>query len=108
MPNKMDIRDLEDAFVLCRTLGHAWEDNPHVTVDSTWFRTAKGVLTLRCHRCGTERIDYLSQAMEVVSRMYRYPDNYTTIVGQGSRPNLRGEMLRRSLLIHTRRNGRKP
>jgi hypothetical protein len=47
--------------------------------------------------------------MEVVSRQYKYPPRYNTIIGEGKRPNLRGEMLRRSLLIQTyrrRRNGK--
>jgi hypothetical protein len=39
--------------------------------------------------------------MRVFHRYYRYPRLYNTIVGQGSRPNLRGELIRRSLLIRT-------
>lgn len=96
---KQRIEDLRDEFVLCRAIGHAWEDNPTAEVDSQWFRRSAGVLTLRCARCTTERFDYIGLNMKVFQRYYRYPDHYTTIPGEGSRPNLRGEMIRRSLLI---------
>jgi hypothetical protein len=104
----MDIRDLEDAFVVCRTLGHAWDDNPNGEVQSELFRASRGALILRCARCGAERFDYIANDMTVFQRYYRYPARYKSIPGQGSRPNLRSELLRRSLLIRAakrRRNG---
>jgi hypothetical protein len=105
---RMAITDLEDVYVLCRTLGHAWDDNPAGEVDSELFRASRGAIVLRCTRCATERFDYIANDMTVFQRYYRYPRFYQSIPGQGSRPNLRGELLRRSLLIRAakrRRNG---
>lgn len=108
MAELVDIQDLQDAYVICRAIGHAWDDNPTAQVDSDLYRASRGVLALRCTRCTTERFDYVNQLFEVATRYYRYPDQYRSIPGQGSRPNLRGELLRRSLLIRSaRRNGKR-
>jgi hypothetical protein len=106
---RVAIQDLQDAYVLCRALGHAWDDNPTAQVDSQLYRASRGVLTLRCTRCTTERFDYINQMFEVATRYYRYPDHYKSIPGEGTRPNLRAELLRRSLLIRSarRRNGKR-
>ena len=97
----VDIQELNDQYVLCRTLGHAWDDNPTAELDSRLYRTSKAALALRCVRCRTERFDYIDQDMLVSYRYYRYPPRYKSIPGQGTRPNLRAELLRRSLLIRT-------
>lgn len=107
MPEYTDITELRDEFVLCRGLGHSWDDNPTGEVDSTLFRSSIGALALRCVRCGTERFDYVNDEFRVWQRYYRYPDKYRTVPGHGTRPNLRGEMYRRSLLIRRLRNGRR-
>jgi len=106
---RVSIQELRDEFVVCRGVGHSWDDNPTADVDSELFRTASGALALRCVRCGTERFDYIGNDMTVFRRYYRYPELYRSIPGEGSRPNLRAEMLRRSLLIRSarrRRNGK--
>ena len=95
----MDVADLTDAYVICRTLGHSWDDNPTAAVDSDLFRAAHAMLALRCTRCATERFDYIDRAMAVFKRYYRYPARYKTIPGQGTRPNLRAELVSRSLLV---------
>jgi hypothetical protein len=108
MVERVAITDLEDIYVLCRAIGHAWEDNPHAEVDSEMFRASRGAIALRCTRCTTERFDYIANDMTVFQRYYRYPRRYQSIPGEGTRPNLRGELLRRSILIRTakrRRNG---
>jgi hypothetical protein len=102
----MDIHDLQDEFVVCRALGHSWDDNPGAVVDSELFKAAQGVLALRCVRCTTERFDYIAKDMTVWQRYYRYPAKYTTIPGQGTRPNLRAELFKRSLLVR-RHNGKR-
>jgi hypothetical protein len=91
---RVDIRELEDNYVICRTLGHAWDDFPNGEVRSELFRAARGTLVLRCARCLMERYDYIANDMTVFQRYYRIPRGYNTIVGQGKRPNLRGELLR--------------
>jgi hypothetical protein len=101
----IQITELSDNFVVCRTIGHSWDDNPNAEVNSDLWRQSVGALALRCVRCSTERFDYVGKDMTVFGRYYRYPDRYRTIPGQGTRPNLRGEMLRRSLLIRSYDNG---
>jgi hypothetical protein len=94
-----DITELRDEIVICRTIGHSWDDNPGGQIDGPLARTSAGVLLLRCTRCTTERFDYINVQMLVFQRYYRYVDGYRSIPGQGTRPNLRGELLRRSVLI---------
>jgi hypothetical protein len=103
------ITSLQNEFVVCRTLGHSWDDNPNGEVDSDLFKAATGVLLLRCTRCTTERFDYIGNDMQVFQRYYRYPLDYKTIPGEATRPAMRSELFRRSLLIKSarkRRNGR--
>lgn len=104
---RVDIRELIDEYVVCRTIGHSWDDNISGEVDGELARSATGVLALRCVRCTTERFDYIDGEMQVFQRYYRYPQQYASIPGQGTRPNLRGELLRRSVLIRRYRNGRR-
>lgn len=104
---RSQIDEIADAYVICRTIGHAWDDNPAGEVDSDLWRVAKGVIALRCTRCYTERFDYINDSMAVFQRYYRYPDNWTKVEGEGKRPQFRGEMLRRSLLIRTYQAPRK-
>jgi hypothetical protein len=103
---QMEIHELTDKFLTCRALGHAWDDNPTAEVDGTLFKSSHGALALRCTRCRTERFDYLDNTMQVFQRYYRYPKRYTTIPGY-TRPDVRAEMLSRSLLIRARRNGKR-
>jgi hypothetical protein len=108
MVERMEIKDLLDAYVICRTLGHSWDEHPNPEYSEALFRTSQGALALRCSRCLAERYDYIDKRMDVAARQYKYPPHYTTIPGEGTRPNLRGEMFRRSLLFQSykRRNGR--
>ena len=106
MTEQTAIIDLRDEYVLCRTLGHAWDDHPSPEIDSVLWKHAKAALFLRCTRCTTERFDYISNGFDVEHRYYRYPKHYKGVVGEGSRPNLRGEMFRRSLLLRKHRNGK--
>ena len=108
MAERVQIADLRDEYVVCRTLGHSWDDNPTAEVDSEWSSFAVGFLALRCTRCTTERLDFIGHDLGVAYRRYRYPTLYQSVPGEGTRPNLRGELLRRSILIHgaaARRNG---
>lgn len=98
---------LRDEYLLCRTLGHAWDDNPTAEVDSDLFRASSGCLALRCARCHTERFDYLDNTMGLFARYYRYPVDYQGLRGEDRlAPALRAEMFSRSLLIR-RAQGRR-
>lgn len=55
-------------YVLCRTIGHAWDEIPADRPDEWW---------LRCVRCSTERHDAVSwNSGELTGRSYKYPDDY--------------------------------
>ena len=101
MPRELiSVADLKEEYVVCRAIGHTWDDNPTAELDSTLWRAGAAALALRCTRCTTERFDYLAADMTVFHRYYRYPEHYnTSIPGQGTKPNLRGELLSRSVLL---------
>lgn len=96
------IVDLYDDFLVCRTIGHSWDDNPGASF-VTIFNWA---LPLRCTRCSSERIDYLNLAGEVMSRRYIYPDGYKVAgTRQGDRVGrlqARQEMMRRRIIARRR------
>jgi hypothetical protein len=104
---RITIEQLQDEYVVCRTIGHSWDDNPSAKVDSDLFKSSTGCLVLRCVRCTTERFDYLNADMRVFQRYYRYPQHYTTVTGI-KKPDFRQEMWKRSLLLRKprRRNGK--
>jgi hypothetical protein len=97
----VEVQDLTNEYLLCRALGHAWDENPSAEVPMTPIAmAATAVLCLRCIRCTTERWDFLNAAMEVFSRRYLYPSTYRRLrAEQRRRPVLRAEMFGRSLLI---------
>jgi hypothetical protein len=110
MPTRMLIQDLKDEYLVCRSIGHAWDDNPTAVVNSDLFRASLACLALRCSRCTTERFDYIGNDMKVFQRYYRYPVDYTTVIGDPSeamRPQLRAELVSRSLLVRRRPQPRK-
>jgi hypothetical protein len=107
--DRVSITELRDEYVICRALGHAWDENPTAEPDSEWAPFSDGFIALRCTRCLAERLDYIGHDLAIAYRRYVYPPRYKSIPGEGTRPNLRGEMFRRSLLVHswTRQNGQR-
>jgi hypothetical protein len=97
----VEVHDLTNEYLLCRALGHSWDDNPTAALPQTALTfAATGVLCLRCTRCTTQRYDYLNASMDVFSRRYIYPSSYRRLrAEQRRRPVLRAEMFGRSLLI---------
>ena len=59
-------------YVVCRTLGHAWDEIPAeapAPYGEPWW--------LRCVRCTTVRMDYVTRSTgELLGRRYAYPDGY--------------------------------
>lgn len=84
-------RAMEEAYLLCRTFGHLWDEfMPHgMRKASFGYR-----ISLRCVRCTTERHDLIDVRGEVGQREYRYPDDYSLPSGV-KRPELRVELVRR-------------
>lgn len=104
-----DPRDLRDEYLKCRVFGHNWDELLDAEFSPVLWRTAAGAVALRCVRCAMERYDYIGKDMLISSRRYKAPRGYSRVSrDEGSRPILRGELFRRSLLVHsykTRANG---
>lgn len=65
------------SYVACRTLGHAWDDDPLPVPVGTPRPGGTVPLWLRCHRCATERHDLCSPySGDVEARRYVYPPGY--------------------------------
>lgn len=94
-----DFTDLDDAVIICRTLGHAWDENPNAEIDTDFSQ--EFLIALRCTRCPTERFDFVGATGKLFHRYYRYPESYHT--HRIPREAFRGEMVGRSLLIHNYR-----
>ena len=102
----IEVHDLSDKYLLCRTLGHTWDKNPnpdHLARDKAWV----AAIYLRCTRCRMERYDYIDRTMNVHYRRYIPPKGYGQLKPGYKKPELRAEMFGRSLLVNKLRNGRK-
>lgn len=98
---RVSIAELTDEYLKCRHWGHDWDEYPSAVVDSERYRTAFAIEAVRCTRCTMERIKYYDEMLVAIgSPYYRRPPGYDTIVGQGSRPNVRFELFGRGLVIH--------
>lgn len=87
----MKRRDIQDAAVLCRGLGHAWDEYSNVT---SYFTGPGWHFTVRCIRCATERHDLIdTRTGELDRRKYKYPDGYKE-VERTDRADLRLQMRR--------------
>lgn len=105
MAVRMQVQDLRDEYVMCRSIGHSWDENPTAEVNSDLFRAAQACLALRCTRCTTDRFDYIGKDMQVFKRYYRYPPEYATVTSikdRKTRPRMRAELIKRSLLVRKR------
>lgn len=101
---------LEDAFIRCRTYGHAWDPwSPPADAGPVF-----GIREyLRCVRCGTERHAIFSpltgERYEACPFRYVYPFGYKA-AGSAPRAVWRAEAFRRDLhtqqALSARRNGK--
>jgi hypothetical protein len=77
----MKLRDLESAFIQCRTLRHAWDEIPDDGGTSKRvFKESGGVarLMFRCERCSTLRREAWGKITgTLLFRTYEYPDDYS-------------------------------
>lgn len=97
MPTYLTVTaEQEENFIVCRTLGHAWDEISDPGGWSPMQRVWKWRICLRCVRCGCERYDGINVNGEVGSREYRYPINYKYAVHQTpTRVEFRKMMLKR-------------
>lgn len=77
-------KDMPDAFLQCRDLGHNWRAQSAAEAPAKARKA--GVFyerTLVCPRCDTQRHQQLSRRGQVVSNSYSYPQGYETPQGTG-------------------------
>lgn len=84
-------------YLKCRSWGHMWDDYRPLGRDHGDF-----VLTLRCDRCATERVDTLDSAGDVIRRSYEYPEDYK-ITGYISGDRATAPELRKEIMLRSRR-----
>jgi len=71
--------ELPARFLACRDMGHAWQP-----FTAAWIPNQRQYQrVLRCSRCRTERIQYLSTTGQIESGSYVYPDGYAMPHGAG-------------------------
>jgi hypothetical protein len=117
LPEVIDVArrltNYDAAYLECRTIGHAWMVSfvgPVSRADTdvrerarrhSWSPDAARILA--CQRCLTQRIDLCvvgygrdSYSYRMVSRQYRYRDNYKVEGAHGNRDLLHEELFRRN------------
>lgn len=87
---------LDDTFLLCRDVGHTWRPFRAAIEDSYYWRV------MRCGRCKTERVQYLTMSGHIASGHYVYPEGYLAPKGSGpmygdARDHLRLESVLRTI-----------
>ncbi len=98
-----ELNDLEEAFVECRTYGHAWERQK----DSRAETNGEAALTLRCTRCGMTRSDIFSTTSGgLFGRSYKQPEGYK-MAGRVNVDALRLELATRYNFIGGRKGKKK-
>lgn len=91
--DKVSKEDLEDKFLLCRTLGHSWKpfsQKGMTTVDYGWR------FSVRCSSCRTKRHQIIHYGTGIVSKIeYIYPKGYR-LTEKASRVEMRLEYAKRN------------
>lgn len=88
------LAEVADEFLKCRSLKHAWDDNPNFELNTAW--PTNWIIPLRCVRCTSERFDFCDFQGALVKRRYRYADGYRTV--KATSVELRAEMIHRRLI----------
>jgi hypothetical protein len=63
---------MDAAYVMCRTLGHSWDEEATTGQSDTDGRR----LDLRCVRCTCERHDIIAPDGDLAHRGYKHPSGY--------------------------------
>lgn len=88
----MTLKKMEEAYIECRMLRHAWEQFGVPKRQRSWGTT----VTFRCWRCGMERDDTYDLQGELSMRAYVQPKGYHLTKDETPRiQELRREYLRR-------------
>lgn len=94
------IHGLDDAVLLCRTLGHAWDPIPYDGMRRDGYNIERSVrmMEFRCTRCHTLRYEAWSKVTgDFLFRDYVYEnaDEYRLAKDDSARTDMRAEFLRR-------------
>jgi hypothetical protein len=94
-----NVGGLNDEYIQCRALLHAWDEIPYDGQAPHRWRTATRsttILEFRCERCSTLRYDVWSNVTgDLVERAYRIPAEYGLPKGHGKKVLVRKEYLNR-------------
>lgn len=70
----VSFEELRDAFLLCRTISHGWEEVVRNDLDKPDYGWR---FSLRCNRCACERHDIIDPYNgDLIRRRYIHPDGY--------------------------------
>lgn len=93
-----DVSELLDIYVICRTVGHSWDDDP----TGEWNTIFGWTMQLRCTRCTTQKLEAINNLGEVMARHYRYPNGYRVVRDRPGdrlhRHDFRAELMRRRII----------
>lgn len=93
---RRDIKRLDEGFLACRDLGHAWSELERESVRAIYAKTSFGWLRVFvCERCTTERKQIIDTYGEVTSNSYVYPDGYQLEEWTPAKAPFRREIARR-------------
>jgi len=101
-PNKPKrMRDLPDEFLACRDLRHAWEELGYFRERGSGRGGGPIIRKLRCLRCGTLRLDILSNSFaEKTTHYYGHPEGYRLEgMGRAAIEDVRREVVKRHEVI---------
>lgn len=83
------IHDMSSDYIQCRDFGHQWR-----SVGATWVAADNRYETsLRCIRCGTDRIRYIGRDGGLMRSKYDYSDGYV-VKGMGRLDGHERDMIR--------------
>ena len=88
-----EIHDYAQAFLTCRTFGHAWRIVASAQLgesDSFW------TFVVKCRTCKTERRDVVTRSGSLGHRTYEYPEGYLRPHHRNDRTEYRLELIHRA------------
>lgn len=92
------IHELDEAFLRCRTLGHAWDQIPDDGGHGRQYTESRSTrrITFRCTECHTVREEAWSAVTgDVLFRTYTNPQGYKMAAEDGKRTAMRVEWVQR-------------
>lgn len=96
MEERSTIRQLDDDFLDCRDIGHAWAEASEDEIKEGGWKAPFGWLRLfQCTSCQTIRLDVINAKGEIGHRRYIYPSGYQLVKHTPAKAPFRVELARR-------------